>query len=446
MAGKPLACGPLELLLPYQKEWIRDRSRFKIGLMSRQVGKSLACAFEAVYDALETGGDWLILSAGERQAKEFVFKVAKVARILCEALGLQAPDCQVSTVILPNGSRIFGLPANPATVRGYSCNIILDEAAFHEKPDELWAAVFPVLTNPLKGELKCRIISTPSGKNNLFYRLWSGEGMADGGPWSRHRVDVYEAIKQGLALNVEDLRQALDDADAFAQEYECQFLEEATQLFPFELIESVTSDLCTMESVLPVYPGLLRYGGGDVGRHRDLSVSWLLKDDTNRKDEPLVTEEVVPMERMPFEAQQKIFGERILQCSRFAIDASGLGEETAERLETRYGEGRVLPVKFTSEKKAELLVALKDAMQKKRVLIPRDEKIRKSLASIQKQVTPGGTVRYVAAHTADGHADEAMALALAVHAARRPTGAITAEQAKRIATPKSAFTVPRMRF
>jgi len=34
---------------------------------------------------------------------------------------------------------------------------LLDEFAFHEKPGEIWNAVYPIITNPLKGELKLRI-------------------------------------------------------------------------------------------------------------------------------------------------------------------------------------------------------------------------------------------------------------------------------------------------
>src|SRR5215204_3619266 len=78
---KPLRISPLDLLLPYQLRWVRDAARFKIWLKSRQIGGSLAAAFEIVADAIETGGDWVILSAGERQALEFMEKVNRTASI-----------------------------------------------------------------------------------------------------------------------------------------------------------------------------------------------------------------------------------------------------------------------------------------------------------------------------------------------------------------------------
>ena len=53
------------ILLPYQLAWVRDASRFKIGLWSRQTGKSFATACEAVLHCLLNPGTlWVVLSAG----------------------------------------------------------------------------------------------------------------------------------------------------------------------------------------------------------------------------------------------------------------------------------------------------------------------------------------------------------------------------------------------
>ena len=58
-----------EILMPYQRRWVEDTSRFKIGLWSRQTGKSFATACEAVLDcAAQPKGAtnlWVVLSAGE---------------------------------------------------------------------------------------------------------------------------------------------------------------------------------------------------------------------------------------------------------------------------------------------------------------------------------------------------------------------------------------------
>ena len=40
------------LLLPYQRQWISDASRFKIGMFARQTGKTFTTTAEIVYDAM----------------------------------------------------------------------------------------------------------------------------------------------------------------------------------------------------------------------------------------------------------------------------------------------------------------------------------------------------------------------------------------------------------
>src|SRR5690606_12070462 len=149
-----LKVSPFDLLLPYQQAWVNDPARFKIWLKSRQIGGSLAAAFEIVADALETGGDWVILSAGERQALEFMAKVHQAASVFCDAISFETgkefrPETKASQCRFPNGARLIALPANASTARGYSANLVLDEFSFHEKPEEIWRAVYPIITNPL---------------------------------------------------------------------------------------------------------------------------------------------------------------------------------------------------------------------------------------------------------------------------------------------------------
>jgi phage FluMu gp28-like protein len=54
-------------LLRYQREWLTDKARFKIGLWARQTGKDYTCAAEAVVDCVAyPKRHWLILACGER--------------------------------------------------------------------------------------------------------------------------------------------------------------------------------------------------------------------------------------------------------------------------------------------------------------------------------------------------------------------------------------------
>ena len=66
---------PVIQFLPYQRAWIDDQSRFKIGMFARQTGKTFSTGGECTDDCFRGWAEdrkvrWVILSRGERQAKE----------------------------------------------------------------------------------------------------------------------------------------------------------------------------------------------------------------------------------------------------------------------------------------------------------------------------------------------------------------------------------------
>ncbi|WP_460031310.1 terminase large subunit domain-containing protein, partial [Megalodesulfovibrio paquesii] len=131
-------------LYPYQRQWIGDKSRFKIGMLARQTGKTFTTTLEIVDDCLEAASQgwrerWVILSRGERQAKEAMDEgVKRHAQAYGAAFDFLEYDWKGEAsykaleVTLPGGSRITALPANPDTARGFSASCFLDEFAFHQ--------------------------------------------------------------------------------------------------------------------------------------------------------------------------------------------------------------------------------------------------------------------------------------------------------------------------
>ncbi|MCC5807584.1 MAG: terminase family protein [Opitutales bacterium] len=404
-----LAATPFDLLLPYQRQWVTDRARFKIWLKSRQIGGSLAAAFEIVADALETGMDWIVLSAGERQALEFMQKVHRVAGIFADAIAAEtgkpfAPTLKAESVAFPNGARILALPANPATARGYSGNLLLDEFAFHRDPAAIWAAVFPIITNPLRGALKIRIISTPAGLNSKFADLWH-----DGANFSRHKTDIYEARDNGLDIDIDALRDNLDDPDAWEQEYECGFMESDEIYLPLELIRSAEDRAASLQ-----WPGAVRgplYLGIDIGRRRDLTVAWTVE----ALDGALWTREVLVLERTPYHEQEEILAPRIDRARHTCIDTNGIGDQIAETFQRKHPD-RVTRFNVTNTSKNQIFTRLKKHLGAGTFWIPPDKTLRDDLNSVHRIVTKAGVVKFTARHTSDGHADRANAAALATEA------------------------------
>lgn len=412
---------PLDLLLPYQARYVADKSRFKIWCAARQIGKSFAAAMEVSLDCLERPGQmWVILSAGERQALEMMEKVKQCLTAWGLTLAWEGierdgvtQDLKSAEARLKNGSRVIALPANADTARGYSANLVLDEFAFHRDPAAIWRAIFPSVSNPLKGELRCRILSTPNGQGgqgSKFYELFSGDDAA----WSRHRTTIHDAVGDGLKVDVDALRKAAGDADGFAQEYECAFIDTARTAFPYELIAACESAEASRDGTSPAQGPL--YCGIDVGTINDPTCCVTLCRSGGR----LVVTEVFSLKGMSLSDQDEILAPRIARAVSTSLDASGLGRDIAQRMARRFG-GKFIGQTVTSAWKRQAFQRLRGAMIDRLLALPTATDLREDMHSYQ-VFGAGETETYRAPRTDEGHSDFTSALAHAYDAAKQDTG------------------------
>ena len=399
-------------LLPYQRAFVLDPARFKIWLSSRQIGKSFGTAFEAATDcAKHPGAEWLVMSAGQRQADEWMLKASRLSRaIALEMTGTDEAvrvEVSASEIRFSNGARILSLPANPDTARGYSANLVLDEFARHEADREVWAAIFPTITNELSGQKKIRVVSTPKGRGNKFAELWEG-----GGPqWSRHRVTLDDAIAAGLRVDKAALREGVADEDIWRQEYFCEFLANDTTYFPLDLIRA-----CERIPAPEAPPDAPRFLGVDIGRAHDLTAIAELA----AVGEELRLVDLETIERAPFAEQRELLWSRLSRPSvrGVAIDATGIGAQLAEETRAKFGS-RVEPVQFTNAVKNGLFQSLHRAMEEGRLVLPADRELREDINAMHRKISTGGNIQFTAPRRPDGHSDRACALALAVDCAER---------------------------
>lgn len=417
---------PAVPLHAYQRRWLLDKSRFKIGMFARQTGKTFTTTLEIADDVFEAEAlgqrrRWVILSRGERQAKEAIEegikKHCKAYNLALQELetGFRGSDGTIYTqldVVLPGGSRISALPANPDTARGFSANVFLDEFAFHADSRKIWGALFPVISNGYK----LRVTSTPNGKGNKFYDLMT----SDDSIWSRHTVDIYQAVKDGLKRDIHELKAGMDDDDVWQQEYELQWLDEASAWLPHTLIHGCEHDAAGKPEYYQSGPCFV---GVDIAARNDLFVIWVVE----QVGDVLWTREIIEKRRISFAEQDFLLDQvmsryRVVRC---CMDQTGMGEKPVEDAQRRHGSLRVEGVMFTSTNKLALATHGKEAFEDRKIRIPLgNQALRADLHKLQKVTGPTGTPRFVADSDSNGHADRAWACFLAVSAAATPAAPI----------------------
>ena len=411
------------LFLPYQRRWIANQSRFKIGMFARQTGKTFGTTFELAKDSqvCDLEGKrtrWVILSRGERQAKEAIEEGVKRH---CQAMGsiIKASEYdykgeeatyRAMEVAFPNGSRITALPANPDTARGFSANVFLDEFAFHQDSRKIWTALFPVIS----AGWKLRVVSTPNGKGNKFYDLMTG----DDNLWYRQTTDIYEAVADGLKRDIDELRTALNDDDAWNQEYELKWLDEASAWLDYDLINAVEHDKAGDPDG---YQGNICYIGNDIAARNDLWVAWVWE----KLGDVLWTREIRTLKRASFAEHDRTMDELFMRYRvlRLCMDQTGMGEKPVEDAIRRYGSTRVEGVLFTGPNKQLLATVGKQKFEDRKVRIPLgDQVLRNDLHKLRKVSTPTGGVRFEADSDSTGHADRAWSAFLGIYAAGEGVG------------------------
>lgn len=417
------------ILYPYQVRWLKDKSRFKLGRFARQTGKTFTTTLEITDDVheaeiLKKRSPWVILSRGERQANEAMEEgimrhnaaygaALKVARedtdFYDEESGIRRRALQL---IYPNGNKISALPANPDTARGFSANVFLDEFAFHKDSRKIWTALFPVIS----AGWRLRVTSTPNGKGNKFYDL----ATAADGAWSQHVVDIYQAIADGLPRDAAELKAALMDDDAWTQEFELGWLDEASAWLSYDLINSVEHDHA---GIPDHYTGGPCYVGVDIATRSDNFVIWV----DELVGDVLWNRETIVRKRISFtemDALQDDVNERY-NVLRYCMDQTGMGEKPVEDAKIRYGMHRVEGVLFTGPNKLQLATLIKQSFEDRKSRIPMaDEKLRSDLHKVRKIPSPTGAPRFDADSDANGHADRFWAKSLACLAAHGASGPV----------------------
>ena len=220
-------------LYPYQEETLQDiqeNDRMVI-LKSRQLGISTLTAGYSLWLILFHGDkNVLVVAIDQNTSKNLVTKVRVMFDNLPSWLKLKQIESNKLSMRLNNGSQIKAVASTGTSGRSEALSlVIIDEAAFVDGAEELWASLQQTLSTGGRGI----ILSTPNGTGNFFHKIWtkaeSGENKFKTKrlPWQVHpdRDQVWR-----------DRQDAELGARLAAQECDCDFSTSGNTVVSPELI------------------------------------------------------------------------------------------------------------------------------------------------------------------------------------------------------------------
>lgn len=205
------------------------KSRYVVGMMARQSSKTTTtCASLAWYMLFHNDRNCAIVANKDSTAVEIVSKLTEMIKGLPFFLKPGIIKMSAHSMKFDNGCYLFSAATSSSPLTGQSQHFVLvDEAALipNNIIDNFWKSVFPTLSS--SDVSKIVLISTPRGRQNLFYRIWHGAETGTNS-FKYIRADWWEHPKHDEAWAAE--QKANFGEEEFAQEFELQWDVAATKL------------------------------------------------------------------------------------------------------------------------------------------------------------------------------------------------------------------------
>ncbi len=431
-------------LTSYQQEWTRlprygrsadgtVKARTKTFTKARRIGGSMASAVDACN--LAAGYEWdgrgwanarpidvHVVSASFNQSKNVLAEAAEFLGRVSHLDERYKANVKATTIEFEHGAAIIAHPARPASLRTYTGALFVDEFAFIQNAEDVWAAAKNIAAATLKEPrgYPVSLVTTPWAAGGFAHRIFTSEEL----PFQRLSVDIYKAKLAGFPIDIEQTRQECALDEIFATEYECQWLKGGACFFDPELLVNCERD--DLPEVLAREPS---YFGIDIGRTNDLTcivemkllgdVAWFVG--------------IQALRGVHFDDQRDTITSTLAsgKFRKVLIDRGGMGMDLADHLERKYAS-RAKGVNFNLPIKAEMAVGMKAALEGGRIRFwngataeqaQQMRALRVELASIRAKPAAGGVLTFDTPRTVTGHGDRAWAAMLALRASAGLTSA-----------------------
>ena len=209
-----------------------SKERFNIILKARQLGIStLTAGYSLWMMTFQQDKNILVIATKQEVAKNLVTKVRVMHANLPSWLKQRCVEDNKLNLRYRNGSQIKAVSSGPEAARSEALSLlILDEAAFIDKIDDIWTAAQSTLTTG--GQ--CIALSTPNGVGNWFHKNWveaeEGRGMFN-------PIKLHWTVHPDREQEWRDEQNVLLGPGSAAQECDCDFLTSGTGVIDAVLLE-----------------------------------------------------------------------------------------------------------------------------------------------------------------------------------------------------------------
>ena len=228
-------------LYPFQEETVNDikNNRFNIILKARQLGIStLTAGYSLWLMTFFQDKNILVIATKQDTAKNLVTKVRVMHANLPSWLKQKCVEDNKLNLRYVNGSQIKASASGPEAARSEALSLlILDEAAFIDKIDDIWTASQQTLTTGGS----CIALSTPNGVGNWFHQTWI---QAEEGRGMFNDIKLHWTVHPDRDQSWRDEQDELLGLQGAAQECDCDFITSGTSV-----IDGVILENCRTKSV-----------------------------------------------------------------------------------------------------------------------------------------------------------------------------------------------------
>jgi len=205
---------------------------YNIILKSRQLGISTLTAGYALWSmTFNHDFNTLVIATKQEVAKNLVTKVRVMHNYLPSWLKNSASEDNKLSLRFENGSQIKAISSGGDAGRSEALSLlVIDEAAFVDRIDDIWASSQQTLATGGKAI----VLSTPNGTGNFFHKQWV---KAENGENKFNHIRLHWSVHPERHQAWRNEQDALLGVKHAAQECDCDFITSGNSVVSGELLE-----------------------------------------------------------------------------------------------------------------------------------------------------------------------------------------------------------------